>query len=195
MAVKTWRAIAITSILALVFLLLTSYFHLWVRRPASPATIITEVHKLNQLVTVRYSIQRVVGVKEPKVPVGEESILLMVQGEALAGVDLDRVRARDIKYDGHRSIIITLPPARLFNSFLDEEQTKIWDRHITWWTPWVPYDPDLEHKARLQAINDVRDAALKMGILDQAEKNAKISIRELLSAFDLQVSFKIQPLD
>jgi hypothetical protein len=195
MTLKTWRAIAVISILALVFLILTSYFHLWVRRPASPASIITEVHKLNQLVTVRYSIQRVVGIKEPKVPVGEEAILLMVQGEVLAGIDLDHIRGRDITYAGNRSIVIALPPARLFNSFLDEDQTKVWDRRITWWTPWIPYDPDLEHKARLQAIDDVRDAALKMGILEQAEKNAKVSIRELLSALNLHVDFKTRPLD
>lgn len=195
MNVKAWRTIAIVSTLVLVFLVLTSYFHLWVRHPASPAIIITQVHKLNQLVTVRYSIQRVVGIREPKVPVGEESILLMVQGEVLAGVDLERVHSRDIVYAGDRKIIVSLPPARLFNSFLDEDQTKVWDRRITWWTPWIPYDPDLEHKARLQAIGEVRDAALKMGILDQAEKNARVSIRELLSAFNLQVSFKTQPLD
>ena len=195
MTVKAWRAIAVIAVLALLCLVLTSYFHLWTHHSASPATVITEVHKLNQLVTVRYSIQRVVGIKEPKVPIGEESILLMVQGEVLAGVDLHRVRSRDLEYAGNRSIVIALPPARLFNSFLDEGQTKVWDRHITWWTPWVPYAPDLEHKARLQAIGEVRDAALKMGILEQAEKNAKVSIRELLSAFNLQVSFKAQQLD
>lgn len=195
MTLKVWRAIAVISTLVLVILLLTSYFHLWVRRSADPATVITEVHKLNQLVTVRYSIQRVVGIREPKVPVGEESILLMVQGEVLAGVDLDRVRTRDVEYGANRSIVIALPRAQMLNSFLDEDQTKVWDRQITWWTPWIPYDPDLEHKARLQALNDVRDAALKMGILDQAEKNAKASIRELLSEFNLQVSFKTRTLD
>lgn len=195
MTLKVWRAIAVISTLVLVILLLTSYFHLWVRRSADPATVITEVHKLNQLVTVRYSIQRVVGIREPKVPVGEESILLMVQGEVLAGVDLDRVRTRDVEYGANRSIVIALPRAQMLNSFLDEDQTKVWDRQITWWTPWIPYDPDLEHKARLQALNDVRDAALKMGILDQAEKNAKASIRELLSGFNLQVSFKTRALD
>lgn len=195
MTLKVWRAIAVISTLVLVILLLTSYFHLWVRRSADPATVITEVHKLNQLVTVRYSIQRVVGIREPKVPVGEESILLMVQGEVLAGVDLDRVRTRDVEYGANRSIVIALPRAQMLNSFLDEDQTKVWDRQITWWTPWIPYDPDLEHKARLQALNDVRDAALKMGILDQAEKNAKASIRELLSEFNLQVSFKTRALD
>jgi hypothetical protein len=105
------------------------------------------------------------------------------------------VRDRDISYTGTQSVVIALPPARLFNSFLDESQTKIWDRHITWWTPWVPYNPDLEHKARLQAISDVRDAALKMGILERAQKNAEVSIRELFSALNLQVNFKTKSLD
>ena len=65
---------------------------------------------------------------------------------------------------------LRLPPAKLFHVFLDEKQTKVWDRHITWWTPWVPFDPDLEHKARLTAQEDVRAAALKMGILDEAHR-------------------------
>jgi hypothetical protein len=195
MTAKHWRAIAVVSTLALVILLVKSYIPLWPRRTASPATIITEVRKLNQLVTVQFSIQRVVGIREPKVPVGEESILLMVQGEVLAGVDLDRLRDRDVTYAGDRNVTVALPPARLFKSFLDESQTKIWDRHITWWTPWVPYNPDLEHKARLQAISDVRDAALKMGIIERAQKNAEVSIRELFSALNLQVNFKASPLD
>lgn len=195
MTAKHWRAIAIVSTLALVVLLVKSYIPLWPRRTASPATIVTEVRKLNQLVTVQFSIQRVVGIREPKVPVGEESILLMVQGEVLAGVDLDRLRDRDVTYGGDRSVTVALPPARLFKSFLDESQTKIWDRHITWWTPWVPYNPDLEHKARLQAISDVRDAALKMGILERAQRNAEVSIRELFSTLNLQANFKARPLD
>lgn len=195
MTAKGWRTIAVISTLALVLLLLTSYFRVWPRNQVSPAAVITEIHKLNQLVTVRYSIQRVVGIREPKVPFGEESILLMVQGEVLAGIDLDRITGRDVTYAGNRNIVIALPPARVLNSFLDENETKVWDRSITWWTPWVPYDPDLEHKARLQAINDIRDAALKMGILDQAQKNARLSIRDLCSALNLQASFKTRPLD
>ena len=136
-----------------------------------------------------------VGLREPKTPFGEESILLMVQGEALAGVDLAAVEARDVTYTGVRSVVLTIPRAKLFQCFLDEKQTKVWDRRITWWTPWVPYDPDLEHKARLQAIGDLRAAALKMGILDQAQKNAEAAIRELLGALGLKAALKTRSLD
>jgi hypothetical protein len=164
-------------------------------RSLDSKAVITQVRSVKQLVTVRYSIQRVVGLREPKVPLGEESILLMIEGEALAGVDLDGVTPHDIAYSGKRAITITLPAAKLFDVFLDEKETKVWDRQITWWTPWVAPDPDLEHQARLRALDDVRKAALNMGILDQAQKNAQTAIRDLLRPFDIDVSFKIRPLD
>jgi hypothetical protein len=159
-------------------------------RQFDSAAVITQVRQLKQLVTVRYSIQRVVGITEPKQPIGEESILLMVQGEADAGVDLAHLSRDDISYVNEHSVEVSLPPAKLFNTYLDEKQTKVWDRHVTWWTPWVPYDPDLEHKARLQGLTDVRNAALEMGILDQAQKNAESAIRDLLSTFGVEVKFR-----
>ena len=159
------------------------------------ASVVTQVKQLKQLVTVRYSIQRVVGLREPKIPFGEESLLLMVQGEVQAGVDLDQLTAHDIEYGRDRTATIALPAARVLNSFLDEARTKVWDRQITWWTPWIPYDPDLEHKARLQAIDDVREAALNMGILGQAQQNAQSAIRDFLAAFQVRAKFKTRSLD
>jgi hypothetical protein len=194
-----WKIAAIVSTLAFLALLASIFIVGSVRalfgiRSLGSATVITRVQSLKHLVTVRYSIERVVGLREPKVPLGEESILLMVEGEALAGVDLETMRPRDIARSGNR-FLITLPSARLFDVFLNETETKVWDRQITWWTPWVPPDPDLEHKARLQALDDVRNAALKMGILDQAQKNAQTAIRDLLAGLGAQADFKTRPLD
>jgi len=190
-----WKIGAVFSICGLLLLLLGIFVGVRFRAGFGPrlfdsAATVTQIKQLNQLVTVRYSIQRVVGINEPKEPFGEESILLMVQGEALAGVDLASMTPGDIVYAGVRSVKVTLPPAKLFNTFLDEKQTKVWDRHITWWTPWVPYDPDLEHRARLSAVNDVRDAALAMGILGQAQKNAESVIKDFLRALNIDATFK-----
>lgn len=190
-----WKFGAIIFLFALLFLL-TGIFVGARFRPgfgslmSDSAAVVAQVKQLNELVTVRYSIQRVVGVTEPKDPFGAESILLMVQGEALAGIDLASMTPRDIVYSDVPSVKVTLPPAKLFNTFLDEKQTKVWDRHITWWTPWVPYDPNLEHRARLSAVNDIRDAALAMGILDQAQKNAEGVIKDFLRALNVDASFQ-----
>jgi hypothetical protein len=195
-----WKIVAVASTAAFSILLIVLLGSALVRHAFgihfldSPAVVI-QIQRLNQLVTVKYSIQRVVGLREPKIPVGEESILLMVQGEALAGVDLSKLQSNDVTYTGKQSVVITLPSARLLNVFLDEKQTKVWDHQITWWTPWIPYDPDLEHKARMQALDDVRKAALQMGIVDQAQSNAESAIRDLLSALQLNATFKKRPLD
>jgi hypothetical protein len=54
----------------------------------------------------------------------------------------------------------------------------------------VPYDPDLEHKARLSALDDVRDAALGMGILTEAQRNAEQAIAGFLRASGMEASFR-----
>ena len=195
-----WRIAAIVSTCVALALLIGIFVYGYIsggftRHPLDPQAVVTQVKQLRQLVTVKYSIQDVVGLREEKVPFGEESILLMVKGQAIAGVDLSAVKPRDVRYVDKRAVIVTLPRAKLLDTTLDENQTKVWDRRITWWTPWVPYDPDLEHKARLQAIDNVRSAALEMGILDQAQKNAETSIRDFLGSFELTASFKTRPMD
>lgn len=194
-----WKIAAIISCGALLIVLAGAFLLLLSGRDfawrLNPTAVVTQVKQLNELVTVKYSIQRVIGMHEQKLPFGEESILLMVQGEVLAGVDLGRLNASDVELTGERRATITLPAARLLHSFLDEKQTRVWDRQITWWTPWVPYDPDLEHKARLQAIDDVRKAALDMGILDEAQRNAQTTVKQVLAAFRIETRFKMRPLD
>jgi hypothetical protein len=151
----------------------------------SPA-IVKEIRQLNELVTVRYSIEKVVGMKEQKSPLGTESILLLVQGKVLAGVDLSALTPKDVTIGGHEHPVIRLAQPNIEEAFLDEKYTKVWDRSITWWTPWVSPDVELEHKARLQAVDDIRSAALDMGILPEARRNAETAIRALLKAFKLE---------
>jgi hypothetical protein len=163
----------------------------WAPEKLSSPSVLTQIKQLNQLATVRFSIQRVVGLTEPKVPVGEESILLIVQGEVQAGVNLADLRSEDVLLSDKRARV-RLPQPKVLTSYLDEGQTKVWDRHVTWWTPWVPYSPDLEHRARMQALDEIRKAAIGMGILDRAGQNAENAIRQLLAAFEIQVTFDHQ---
>ncbi len=86
--------------------------------------------------------------------------------------------------------MIHLPRSKILASYIDEKQTKVWDRHMTWWTPWIPPDPDLEHKARLRAIDDIQSAAISMGILNEAQKNAENAICDFLKAFHIEVSYQ-----
>src|SRR5580658_747296 len=120
------------------------------QRPIDPPAVVIQVRGLKQLVTVRYVVQKVVGLTESRQPLGSESLLLMVQGRAQAGVDLGAVTQYDVQVTG-KKIKIRLPHAEILDVYLDEKNTKVWDRRITWWTPWVTPDPNLEHQARMAA--------------------------------------------
>lgn len=160
------------------------------RRTLDPPAVVQEVKQLNELTTVKYSIQKVVGFTVPHSPFGSESILLLVGARVLAGINLQDVTQYDITMPKKDSVVIRLPLPRITEAFLDEKDTKVWDRRITWWTPWVENDPDLEHQARLQALAQVRAQAVQMGILRDAQRNAEASIRHLLQAFGISnVSF------
>jgi len=179
------KVIAVVSTVCLVVLLV------YVFRPGSrPALdspgVVKEVKQLNELVTVRYGIEKVVGMKEDKSPFGSESILLLVEGRVLAGIDLSQLKDRDIRFTGRDAVQIRLPPAHIEDAYLDEKNTKVWDRSITWWTPWVTADIDLEHKARMRAIDEIKASALAMNILGDARRNAEGDIRSLLEAFGMK---------
>jgi len=152
-----------------------------VARPrVDPPSILLQVQQLNQLATVRFTIQKVVGITEQKQPVGSEAILLIVQASVQAGIDLASLREDDVTLRPDGLVVLRLPPAKILNVTIDESETKVWDRSKTWWTPWEPYSLDLEQRARRTGLESINKAAIEMGILGQAERNAEASIRALL---------------
>jgi hypothetical protein len=177
----TWIAIGILAGLAIAAI----YAHFAgggtsIGRTFDSPAVVREIQGLSELVSVKYTVQKVVGLEEKKSPVGSEKLLLIVQAEVLAGVDLSALPAGAIKTLPHDEVRIALPPARIFHIVIDDKETKVWDRQITWWTPWVSPNPDLERQARLAATKSIEEAALQMGILDQARRNAETLIRNLL---------------
>ena len=162
-----------------------------VSHTADPAAIVLQIHKLNELVSVKYTVQKVVGLEEKKVPVGSEKLLLIVQAQVLAGVDLSKVTASNVTILPDKSVRLVLPPPRIISVNIDDKETKVWDRRVTWWTPWVPFNPDLERQARLSAREAIEKGALEMGILDQAHRNAESGIRNFLET----VGVKLAPVD
>jgi hypothetical protein len=151
-----------------------------------PVSVVHQIQRLNELVSVKYTVQKVVGLEEQKVPFGSEKLLLFVHAEVLAGIDLSKLAAADIKWLPARRMQVMLPPPKIEHVVIDDKETKVWDRQITWWTPWVPYNPDLERQARLKAKDTVQQAAIDMGILDQARRNAEAGIRTLLETFGVK---------
>jgi len=146
---------------------------------ADPPAMVRQIQQLQEIVSVKYVVQKVIGLEEKKIPVGSEKILLIVQAEVLAGVDLTPLSEADVRREGAEAWAIRLPPPRILHIVIDDRHTQVWDRKITWWTPWVPYNPDLERQARLAAREAIEKAALEMGILDHARRSLEGGIQSL----------------
>src|SRR6266478_191143 len=67
-----------------------------IRRTVDTPALVQQIQRLNELVTVKYSIQKVIGLEEQKVPFGSEKVLLMVQATVLGGVDLAQISTQDV---------------------------------------------------------------------------------------------------
>jgi hypothetical protein len=151
-----------------------------VKRTVDVPALVQQIQKLSELVTVKYSIQKVIGLEEQKVPFGSEDVLIVVQATVLGGVDLSTLSTQDVTSADAGSLAIALPAPRLMHAFVNDNETKVWRRSKTWWTPWVDFNPELEQNARRAALEAVQQAALQMGIISNAQANAETTIREFL---------------
>jgi hypothetical protein len=150
------------------------------RRTVDVPAVLLSIQHLKQLVTVRYNIQKAIGLEEQKVPFGTEKVLIMVQAKVSGGIDLGELGRQDVT-DNESGLTIRLPAPHILDVSIDDKATKVWDRSISWWAVWVSPNPDLEQSARRAALESVQQAALDMGILSNAQENAEITIREFLN--------------
>ena len=153
------------------------------------ATVIRQVQTLAQLVTVKYSVEKIVALEDVKwsEAFGTSRVLLVAHGVVKAGVDLGQVSARDVKISG-KKISIVLPPARITDAYLDEKQTQVIERTTGLLRA---FDKDLEQAARQQALDDIQRGARHNGILPDAEERARTQLANLFHQLGFEsVEFK-----
>lgn len=159
-----------------------------VKRHVDVPALVQQIQQLRELVTVKYSIQKIIGLEEQKVPFGTEKVLLMVQAKVYGGVDLKNVTI----HATDDNLLVGVPAARIFDVSIDDKTTKVWDHSISKWAVWVSPNPDLEQSARRAALVDIELAAKQMDIVSNAQVNATTTIREFLHlAGHSNVTFRV----
>lgn len=143
-------------------------------------TVVNKIQRLQRLETVSYSLDKIVeGNRQssvlPDFLVGDK-LLLVVHGEAIAGIDLSQLKTSDVQIHG-RDIQVHLPAPQIFVTSLDNAKTRVYSR-ITGLL--VPEDPNLESEVRAEAQQQLQQAALDDGILKTASKNASAAVTTLL---------------
>lgn len=152
----------------------------------SQPTVVSRIQRLERLETVTYSMDKVVEGDRtssilPDFLVGDK-LLLLVHGEAIAGVDLSQIQSSDVIVQG-KSVTVHLPPAQIFITALDDSKTRVYSRNTGWF---VQADPNLESEVRNKAEQDLHDSALAAGILQTAHNNAAATLTHLLLSFGFE---------
>ena len=152
----------------------------------SQPTVIASIQRLARLESVVYTMDKVVEGDRtsqylPDILTGDK-LLMIVHGQAVAGVDLSQVQASSVQIDG-RSVLLTMPPAQLLSVSLDNSKTRVYSR-VTGLL--VPADPNLESEVREKAEADLRQSALDSGILTTAEGNARATLTTMLQSLGFQ---------
>ena len=152
----------------------------------SQPTVVASIQRLARLESVVYTMDKVVEGDRtneylPDFLTGDK-LLLIVHGQAVAGVDLSKVQASNVEIDG-RSVTVTMPAAELLSVSLDNGKTRVYSRDTGLL---VPADPNLETETREKAEADLRQAALTSGILTTAEGNARATLTTMLHSLGFQ---------
>ncbi len=153
------------------------------------ATVIQQVQTLSELVTVKYVMEKVVVLEDVKwvAVLGESRVLMVAHGSVKAGIDLSQVAPGDVQISG-KTITLKLPPPKITDAYLDEQQTRVIERTTGLLRT---FDKDLEQTARMTALDDIRRAARTGGILKEAEGRAQTQLTTFFKLLGFEeVQFK-----
>jgi hypothetical protein len=107
-------------------------------------------------------------------------LILIAQGEVIAGFDLAELGPEDVvvSTDGVTATV-TLPPAQILVSRLDNNKTQVYDRDTGVLSKG---DPNLESEARRVAEGRIVELACESGILKRAVADGERNIENLVRA-------------
>ena len=150
-------------------------------------TVVRQIQQLQRLETVLYTLENVVEGEHdyssvlPKLLTADR-ILLIGHGEVVAGVDLGRIGSGDVVVQG-RSVRLRLPQPEILSARIDNQKTRVYSRDTG---ILVPVDPNLETDVRREAERQLREAALKDGILEAAGRNARATLTSFLKGLGFE---------
>jgi hypothetical protein len=148
----------------------------------SPTPIILDITELGRLETTEFTMQTVIDLESDpsnlwEKLVGTDQLMLIAEGEVVAGFDLQKVdQKKNIKVQG-TTIKLTLPPPEILYSRIDNERTYVYERKTGLL---VKPDPTLESRARMLAEQNLVEWAEQRGIYQKAEVSGQAYLENFL---------------
>lgn len=157
-------------------------------------SVISKIQTLNRLQTVAYNIDTVIQSHKDgswqKLWTDEQKGLFVAHGRVQAGVDLNLLKPENVVIEDiptsdknadknvplAKNITITLPPAQIFETYLDD--VEVYDIKTGLFGA-MPTDPEIFNQAQTAGKQQVLASACKSDILKLANDNAQKQVQAL----------------
>jgi hypothetical protein len=168
----------------LVLLLGGALYYFAVGRNSTPpppevnfATVVEKVEAMGKMQLVRYQISDAVEYVKPSGSrfVPDAKAMLIVAGEAIGCVDLTKVKPTDLVV-ADSVVTLTIPQPELCVFKVDHQKSRVYDTKFTRITGETKIIDDAFKKAE----NQIKNAALENGILEETKKNAQLILKPML---------------
>ena len=146
-----------------------------------PVTYIYDIRALARLETIQYSVEKVITAEQNQGTFDflfGDRMLLVAHGTVIAGIDMDKLQPGDMALV-NGVLNVRLPSAEVFVATIDNQKSYVYTRETGILTKQTV---DLETLARQSAENEIRNAALEDGILQQAQVNAEAYLVKFFNA-------------
>ena len=150
-----------------------------------PVTIIHDVRALARLETIQYSVEKVITTEVNQgifQSLFGDKILFVAHGVVIAGIDMNKLNPENMEMV-NGVLTVELPEAEIFIATLDNEKSYVYDRDTGLFSKGYI---ELETTARQAAEQEIYNAAIEDGILDQANQNAEVFLSEFFDSLGFE---------
>ncbi len=147
---------------------------------SSHQSVVEKVEAIGRLELVKMNIRDVVEHQLVRQWLPNASALLIINGEAVGCIDLQKIRPEDIVISGD-TLKIKLPQPELCYCKINHEKSKIYETKYDYFI-----SAELVDSAYREAEKQLNKTVLESGILEQTKQNAVLLLKPLLSTFGFQ---------
>ncbi|HEU4411026.1 MAG TPA: DUF4230 domain-containing protein [Polyangiaceae bacterium] len=162
-------------------------------------SVLKAMRDLARLESASFHMERVIDVTEKQsrffgLLESDDALLLVASAEVSAGVDLSALGPGDVAIDpAARRARVTLPPAQIFHTELDNQRTFVHSRRTGLL---AKRDEGLEGRARAEAERTLGEAAREAGIVRRAESSAAKTVEALVRSLGYDdVEVRVRPAE
>ncbi len=163
-------------------------------RIESSSTVVQKIRNIQELTTTVQTMETIMPTsaerKLGEISLATTRLLYIARGEIRAGVDLSQLTDSNIKISNN-NIEIDLPPAKILNSKIDVNNSRVYDYDRGFLNLGPDVAPQLQTLAQRKTLTEIVDTACNEGILNKANERAKTTITQLLSITNSYQKVKI----